>query len=423
MTSLHQPPHPSQQSQGMQVNTPPAELTRWEYRTAGAGQAHSAFYQQLQPAVQAELQRRLSREPLGKVGQRLRLDVQGYRLEAELVLSRPPASRWIGPATHIEAIYVPPTAEEQQTQSFLAATVDYPNEEYGAWFDSLVGIDYIKRDLLDKLRLMLSKETLINWSRERFGRVIPACATLLNRYPFFILEGDVGSGKTALARSIGHPLALALGRSVQLLVVNTQVRGTGLVGELTHNISHAFSEAEERSQRLGVPVLLLLDEADALAQSRGHAQMHHEDEAGVNTLIQRIDLLREPGREVIVLFATNLGTVLDSAIQRRAAASYHFERPTAEVRKLLFEKFLEGSGVTPQQIEQLVAATMPKAIPGYGDALHPFTHSDIVQRIIPAGVEQAFMNAASEPDLASAILDATTSVMPTPLMSGRTDEL
>lgn len=36
-------------------------------------------------------------------------------------------------------------------------------------------------------------------------------------------------------------------------------------------------------------VILLVDEADALAQSRETAQMHHEDRAGLNAFIRGID--------------------------------------------------------------------------------------------------------------------------------------
>lgn len=58
-------------------------------------------------------------------------------------------------------------------------------------------------------------------------------------------------------------------------------------------ISDAFDEAIAFATRHPVePVLLLLDEADALASSRDSTQMHHEDRAGLNTLIQRLDNLR-----------------------------------------------------------------------------------------------------------------------------------
>ncbi len=391
-----------------------AESLLSEYRVPGADVSTAGFFQQLQPYVQDELRDKFQSEPIGRIGQHVYLNIQGYRIETELVMVRPPLAQKIGRGTLIEAVYVAPMPEEASRQSFIAAVIDYPSEEHGIWYDSLVGIDDIKKDLLEKMRLLLSKDSVKEWSIQTFGKVIPACAALLGRYPFFILEGDVGSGKTALARSIGHPLAQSIDRPVQLLVMNTQVRGTGLVGELTHNISLAFSEAEERSRRLGIPILLLIDEADALAQARGHTQMHHEDEAGVNTLIQRIDLLRDPGKQVIVLFATNMGMALDSAIQRRAAASYHFQRPNDEVRRRLFETFLEGSNIASDEIGQLVQATAPRAIPGFGDTLHPFTHSDIVQRIIPSAMEEAYLKRDSIVRLFDLLLSECNKASATP---------
>src|SRR5437868_6339691 len=74
-------------------------------------------------------------------------------------------------------------------------------------------------------------------------------------------------------------------------------RGQGRVGEMTQLLSAAFEhtvEAGTRLKRSGKAkggIILLVDEADALAQSREAAQMHHEDRAGVNAFIRGIDRL------------------------------------------------------------------------------------------------------------------------------------
>src|SRR5438270_931222 len=179
-----------------------------------------------------------------------------------------------------------------------------------------------------------------------------------------LLEGEVGSGKTALAPSIGHSLALSLQSALALFIVNAQVRGGGHVGELTQNISRAFTEAERCQEREQIPVMLLIDEADALAQARGSQQTHHEDDAGVNTLIQRIDRLR--GRPMAVIFATNLFQSLDSAILRRAIASYHFIRPDDTQRANLFSRLLANIGLDEADIAELVRRTQPRELEGFG---------------------------------------------------------
>jgi len=38
--------------------------------------------------------------------------------------------------------------------------------------------------------------------------------------------------------------------------------------------------------------MLLIDEADTIGAARGVGQRHHEDDSGVNTIIQEIDKIR-----------------------------------------------------------------------------------------------------------------------------------
>ena len=49
----------------------------------------------------------------------------------------------------------------------------------------------------------------------------------------------------------------------------------------------------------------MIDEADALAQSRELGQMHHEDRAGVNALIRGLDQLAADRGRVLVVMCTN----------------------------------------------------------------------------------------------------------------------
>jgi SpoVK/Ycf46/Vps4 family AAA+-type ATPase len=178
-------------------------------------------------------------------------------------------------------------------QRFFESERTYPDAAARAWYDRLVGLDEHKRQLLLELELLLFPGRLAAWSRQHHGVELRACGIMANRAPLVLLEGDVGCGKTALAETVGDPLAERTGGKVHLLKVNTQVRGTGMVGEMTDLIVHAFTQAEARADALkGEPLLLLIDEADALAARRVDQHMHHEDKAGLNTLLQRIDGLR-----------------------------------------------------------------------------------------------------------------------------------
>jgi SpoVK/Ycf46/Vps4 family AAA+-type ATPase len=343
----------------------------------------------------------------------MQVQVGPYKVHARLDHVDPPLATQVSEMVNVVANLRASKADEGlQTNTFLAETIRYPNEQASSTLVSLVGIDQMRDDLERKLVLLLSPGSSEEWAKTHYRTQPPEALlqVMRSRYPLFVLEGDVGSGKTALARSIGNPIAFKLKSPVVLFVMNAQVRGTGHVGEMTQNISRAFDEAERCEEREQVPTLLLIDEADALAQTRGGQQTHHEDDAGVNTLIQRIDRLR--GRRMAVLFATNLVQSLDSAILRRAAAIYHFSRPSAEQRLELLRTILAGTGIRDEEIQLLVQATEPKPIQGFGNGTHRYTYSDITQRVVPRAVETAIWSGNKLTlDL---LLQACNNLAPTP---------
>lgn len=298
---------------------------------------------------------------------------------------------------------------------FFEAERTYPDPDAKAWYDRLVGLDQHKRQLLLELELLLYPDRLAEWSRKHHGTLLRACQILAKRVPLILLEGDVGCGKTALAETVGDPLAQKLGGKVHLLKVNTQVRGSGMVGEMTDLIVQAFAQAEARADSLkGEPVLLLIDEADALAAKREDQHMHHEDKAGLNTLLQRIDGLRLGKRRIAVIFITNRPEALDSAVRRRAALRLSFGRPDEEVRTELFRQSVPELDLTPKQVRELVALTGAEAEKKYGAI---FTASDITDRLLPAALRDAY--AAGRSLTAADLIGHARMMEPTPSMNGR----
>ena len=144
-------------------------------------------------------------------------------------------------------------------------------------------------------------------------------------------------------------------------------------------------------------VILLVDEADALAQSRATAEMHHEDVSGVNAFIRGIDRLSNHRLPAAVIMCTNRYEALDPAVKRRAAEILRFERPNDEKRKLMLRPKLAELGFSEADIDKIVAATGPREFP-YG-----FTYSDLAQRLIPALVLDAYPERPIKPDRAIAI--------------------
>jgi AAA+ superfamily predicted ATPase len=220
---------------------------------------------------------------------------------------------------------------------------------------------------------------------------------VLNRPPLVILAGDVGSGKTELAETIGDAVARQENIELELLPLSLSARGQGKVGQMTQLLSGAFDFTIKEAMRLkdNGAVILLVDEADALAQSR-ESEMHHEDRSGVNTFIRGIDRLANQRLPAAVIMCTNRYQALDPAVRRRAAEILVFERPGEEGRRQLLSRRLSPIGFGPHDVEALVAATGPRegGEPG-------FTYSDMMQRLLPTIVLDAYPHSAIRPERAA----------------------
>ncbi len=173
------------------------------------------------------------------------------------------------------------------------SSLEFPDPDARRRLALLTGIDDQRERLQKGLLLCIDRSAIERWSKEAHGIRLPLVSYFLARPPLFMLAGDVGTGKTALAETIGDAVARQADIPVTLHRLSLGSRGTGLVGEMTGLVTKAFAQIAETARKAvdkdGKPRaghILLIDEADALAQSRGTDQMHHEDRAGVNALIR-----------------------------------------------------------------------------------------------------------------------------------------
>ena len=227
--------------------------------------------------------------------------------------------------------------------------VSFPDFEPQERLARLVGLDAHKERLAKILGLLVNPYGLQEWAEKHHPQARAAVDTVMRRPPLAVLAGDVGSGKTELAETIGDAVARQEGIDITLYPLSLATRGQGRVGEMTQLVSAAFDYTIEAAEKLKNPsgkargaVLLLIDEADALAQSRENAQMHHEDRAGVNAFIRGIDRIANQKLPAAVLMCTNRLKALDPAVQRRAAEVLTFGRPDEAQRRYLLSSKLEG---------------------------------------------------------------------------------
>lgn len=266
--------------------------------------------------------------------------------------------------------------------------LEYPDPDAQRRLEALIGIDVVKTNLIREAKTLLDPSLIERWSKDHYNSVLPIVSEVANRTPLVVLAGDVGTGKTELAETFPDAVARDLGIHMTLYPLSLSARGRGAVGEMTTLLTAAFERVSDAAKggrdskgKIRSGVVLLVDEADALAQSRDIAQMHHEDRAGVNALIRGIDTLRRHRLPVLTVMCTNRDGALDPAVLRRAAAIFRFARPNDAQRRLLLEATLAGTGISGDDLDELVRLTGPRDGRAYG-----CTFSDLRQRFLVEAV-------------------------------------
>jgi SpoVK/Ycf46/Vps4 family AAA+-type ATPase len=289
----------------------------------------------------------------------------------------------------------------------------HPAKEATARYDALIGVDSQKEQLLDELTLLLEATRLEKWLKKHHSKGLTMANAIGGGSPLVLLSGEVGCGKTALATSIGSPLADVLDKKIITLETPSDIRGHGLVGELSARITDAFEQARARVRDRKCYGILIVDEADDLATARDQMQAHHEDRAGVNVLIKQIDTIVREKVPLAVLMITNRARALDPAVVRRAALHLRFERPDETQRRAVFRRLLHGTRHAAEQIEDLVMATEPQ----HGVS---FSFSDLMVRLARSALRQAWR--ANRPFGPDTLLEVIAHMAPSPLVESRSSE-
>lgn len=305
-----------------------------------------------------------------------------------------------------------------EATSLFENSRQFPDYEAQMRLDRLIGLDDYKIRLTKMLSVLIDPRSMEKWVNKFHGDHYEVLEPILSRPPLIVLAGDVGSGKTALAENISDKVARLNKIDITLLPLSLSSRGQGRVGEMTQLVSSAFQQTKDLAKKYRSEsgksrgaVILLIDEADALAQSRESEQMHHEDRAGVNAFIRGIDSLASDVLPAAVIMCTNRLDALDPAVKRRAAEILPFKRPSAEQRKSVLEQTLAPFGLDNGTIEKIVEITGETSEKTYG-----FSFSDITQRLVPSIILDAFPN---KPVIKERAIEVALSIQPTPPFGGQ----
>lgn len=139
--------------------------------------------------------------------------------------------------------------------------------------------------------------------------------------------GPPGCGKSVAARLLAAELGLSCG------IVRLSSLITSYVGETASNLQKVFTVADNR------PMVLLFDEADAVAKARGDLNDVGELRRVVNSLLQALDYFAP--KESIVILASNHSHTFDPAVWRRFDDIIEFPRPGQKERERQL-RFLTG---------------------------------------------------------------------------------
>ena len=140
-----------------------------------------------------------------------------------------------------------------------------------------------------------------------------------------IFVGPPGVGKTLSA----HYLAMQLGLPLYTVDLATVV--SSYLGQTGNNLKHALSYAKHN------PMVLLLDEIDSLAKTRGDESDVGELKRIVTVLLQEID---QWSSSSVLVAATNHPEIVDRALWRRFDQVVTFQLPDKNQIRLAIELYL-----------------------------------------------------------------------------------
>lgn len=182
-----------------------------------------------------------------------------------------------------------------------------------------------------------------------------------------LLHGPSGCGKTSLANCIAGDLGVAY------IPISGPSIVAGTSGESEKNIRDCFDEA----LRLA-PCFVFIDEIDSIAGKRDSSAKAMEGRivAELCACMDKIGMQAAPGKNVVVLAATNKPESLDHVVRRRFGVEVDIGMPSEEARGKILARMLKDVELDDDVDLQVLA----KLTPG-------FVGSDL-KRVVQAAMER-----------------------------------
>lgn len=225
------------------------------------------------------------------------------------------------PVPNIQTLFSSLTSSAGTVSQNLTLMHDTPYSPKG--FDDLVGAEDIKKKMEERIINPIKDPEKAKKDFLEYGRT---------RANSLILYGPPGCGKTFLVEALKNEL------NTYAFSMDVGKLGSKYINQTSVNIQEAFDSVAKIAQKdKSRPVILFLDELDALATNRS-TYSNQESTKDLTTLLKCIVGARS--QNILVIAATNRPDMLDEAIVDRFEMKEYIPLPTKEQRIDYFKKDL-----------------------------------------------------------------------------------
>lgn len=209
--------------------------------------------------------------------------------------------------------------EENHNGKYEGYELDIATELEEVRFDDIIGLERAKSEIFDKLIYPLRHpEAYARYNLQAGGHIL--------------LEGPPGTGKTTFAKAVAFEAKYPFVAIVSPTLVDSYI------GNTAKNIKNLFEEARRFMREQNLPLVLFLDEIDAIARKRGDDKTANE---AVPILLQEMEGFATDNAGLVLIAATNEKKSLDPAVLSRFDSIF-IGLPNLEAREHLWRSKLKS---------------------------------------------------------------------------------
>lgn len=232
--------------------------------------------------------------------------------------------------------------------SFITPTLSEVEGET-VTFKDIAGYEYVKEELAEIIDFLNNPKEF-----EKYTKKMPKGV---------LLEGPPGNGKTLFAKAVAGETKTPF---FQISAADIEDK---YVGSGAKRVEKIFKTVRKKAEESG-KVILFIDEIDAVGMKR-ESRTVQETNQTINKLLTEMDGF-DKDTKVIIIAATNLSVMLDSALTRsgRFDRIIAIERPSIEEREAVINLYLNKKGdlIAEEVYQENYAHVLAQQTEGFSNA-------------------------------------------------------